>query len=181
MVWQSCASAGVCQRLRDEGHEETFRNKTGLLLDPYSYGSKVRYMPDQDANLQARAERGEILFGTVDTWLIWRMTGGRRHATDVSNASRTLMFDIHTLDWDDELLAILDIPRVMLPEVCSSSAVYRETYAALFGRTIPIAGDAGDQQAATFGQACFEPGRVKKTYGAGCFMLLNTGPPPLAS
>lgn len=181
IVWQSRASAGICERLREGGHEETFRNKTGLVVDAYFSGTKIRYLLDRDSNLQARAEKGEILFGTIDTWLIWRLTGGRRHVTDVSNASRTLLFDIHRLAWDDELLDILNIPRAMLPEVCSSSEVYAEADPQWFGAAIPIAGDAGDQQAATFGQACFQPGQVKNTYGTGCFMLLNTGEEAVAS
>src|SRR5262249_46382593 len=147
----------------------------------YFSGTKVTHLLENTPGLKARAERGEILFGTVDSFLIWRLTGGKRHVTDVSNASRTLLLNIHTLQWDDELLKLLGVPRAMLPEVRPSSEVYGQTEAALFGGAIPIAGNAGDQQAATFGQACFEPGSAKNTYGTGCFMLLNTGCQPVAS
>jgi glycerol kinase len=181
VVWQSRVSAGICDALRAAGHEELFRRKTGLVLDAYFSGTKIKHLLDTIPGLRARAEAGEILFGTVDSFLIWRLTGGRRHVTDASNASRTLLLDIHTLDWDDELLKLLGVPRRMLPEVRPSSEVYGETEEALFGAPIPIAGDAGDQQAATFGQACFEPGSAKNTYGTGCFMLLNTGAAPVPS
>ncbi|MEZ6066354.1 MAG: glycerol kinase [Planctomycetaceae bacterium] len=181
IVWQSRISADICRRLQDEGLEATFRERTGLLLDPYFSGTKVRWLLDQTPGLRARAERGEILFGTIDSFLVWRLTGGKLHITDVTNASRTLMFNIHTLSWDDELLRLLDIPRAMLPEVRDSSEVYGETDARLFGRAIPIAGIAGDQQAATFGQACFQPGEAKNTYGTGCFLLMNTGREPVTS
>jgi glycerol kinase len=158
-----------------------FQPQTGLVVDAYFSGTKVKHLLDTVPGLRARAEKGEVLFGTVDTFLIWRLTGGRCHVTDVSNASRTLMFDIHKLDWDDDLLRALGVPRRMLPEVRSSSEVYGETSADLFGGPIRIAGAAGDQQAATFGQACFEPGSAKNTYGTGCFMLLNTGREPVPS
>ena len=181
VVWQSRASADICDRLKADGCEPTFRAKTGLLLDPYFSGTKIKYLFDRHDGLRARAGKGEILFGTVDSWLIWRLTGGRRHLTDCSNASRTLMFNIHTLDWDDELLGILDVPRAMLPEVRSSSEVLGQTAEEWFDGRIPIAGVAGDQQAATFGQACFAPGSAKNTYGTGCFMLLNTGQQPVVS
>ena len=181
IVWQSRVSAGICQRLRDAGCEPVIRQKTGLLLDPYFSGTKIRHLLDLYPSLRGRAERGEVLFGTVDSFLIWRLTGGRQHVTDVSNASRTLLFNLHTLDWDDELLQILGVPRAMLPEVRPSSQVYGHCDASLFGGEIPIAGDAGDQQAATFGQACFEPGAAKNTYGTGCFLLLNTGQHPVPS
>ena len=181
IVWQSRASAGICDRLKADGHEGTFRKKTGLVLDAYFSGTKIRYLLDSVDGLRARVASGKILFGTVDTWLIWRLSGGRLHVTDPSNASRTLLFNIHTCEWDDELLAILNVPREMLPEVRSSSEVYGKTDPEWFGTAIPIAGDAGDQQAATFGQACFEPGSVKNTYGTGCFMLLNTGTRPVES
>jgi len=181
VVWQSRASAGICDRLKADGLEDTFTSKTGLVVDAYFSGTKIKHLLDTVDGLRRRAEAGEILFGTVDTYLIWRLTGGRCHVTDYSNASRTLCFNIHRLQWDDELLKILDIPRAMLPEVRPSSEVYGETDAELFGAPIPIAGDAGDQQAATFGQACFEPGSAKNTYGTGCFMLLNTGEQPVAS
>jgi glycerol kinase len=175
IVWQSRITSPICDRLKADGLESTFREKTGLVIDAYFSGTKVKYLLDQNPGLRERAKRGEILFGTVDTWLIWKLTEGRLHVTDTSNASRTLMFNIHTLDWDDELLRILDVPRAMLPQVKSSSEVYGETGADVFGSPIPIAGCAGDQQAATFGQACFKPGSAKNTYGTGCFMLLNTG------
>jgi glycerol kinase len=181
IVWQSRISASVCERLKAAGHEPLFRERTGLLLDPYFSGTKIAYLLETTPGLRARAERGEILFGTVDSFLIWRLTGGKRHLTDVSNASRTLLLNIHSLAWDDELLKLIGVPRAMLPEVCPSSQVYGETEESLFGGRIPIAGNAGDQQAATFGQACFEPGSAKNTYGTGCFMLLNIGDKPRAS
>ncbi len=181
IVWQSRVSAPICDQLKADGHEATFQGKTGLVVDAYFSGTKVKHLLDTIDGLRGRAERGEILFGTVDTFLVWRLTGGRCHLTDVSNASRTLMFNIHTLQWDDELLKILDVPRAMLPSVRASSEVYGETSADLLGAAIPIAGNAGDQQAATFGQACFAPGSAKNTYGTGCFVLLNTGTEPRAS
>ncbi|HEY4311453.1 MAG TPA: glycerol kinase GlpK [Pirellulales bacterium] len=175
IVWQSRVSADICDRLKADGLAETIRRKTGLVVDAYFSGSKIKYLLDTIPGLRRGAEAGEILFGTVDSYLIWRLTGGQIHATDVSNASRTMIFNIHTLDWDDELLKLLDIPRKMLPEVRESSEVYGETRSELFGAPITIAGNAGDQQAATFGQACFSVGAAKNTYGTGCFMLLNTG------
>src|SRR4051794_2269714 len=181
IVWQSRISAPICERLKAAGHEPLFRERTGLLLDPYFSGTKIAHLLEATPGLRARAERGEILFGTVDSFLIWRLTGGKKHVTDVSNASRTLLLNIHTLAWDDELLKLLDVPRAMLPEVRASSEVYGETDESLLGGKIPIAGDAGDQQAATFGQACFDPGSAKNTYGTGCFMLLNIGDKPRAS
>ena len=181
IVWQSRVSAPLCDELKREGYEDLFRSRTGLVLDAYFSGTKVKYLLDTLPGLRARAERGDVLFGTVDTFLIWRLTGGKRHVTDASNASRTLMFDIRTLDWDDELLRILGVPRRMLPEVRPSSEVYGTADPTLLGAAVPIAGAAGDQQAATFGQACFEPGGAKNTYGTGCFLLLNTGTTPMAS
>jgi len=181
IVWQSRVTAPICDRLKAAGHEATFRKKTGLVVDAYFSGTKIKHLLDSYDGLRDRAARGEILFGTIDTFLIWRLTGGRCHVTDVSNASRTLIFNIHTLEWDDELLQLLDIPRAMLPDVRSSSEVYGNTDAELLGAAIPVAGDAGDQQAALFGQACFEPGSAKNTYGTGCFMLLNTGSKPVPS
>ena len=181
IVWQSRVSAPICDQLKADGHEATFQGKTGLVVDAYFSGTKVKHLLDTIDGLRGRAERGEILFGTVDTFLIWRLTGGQCHLTDVSNASRTLMFNIHTLQWDDELLKILDVPRAMLPAVRASSEIYGETSTDLLGAAIPIAGVAGDQQAATFGQACFAPGSAKNTYGTGCFMLLNTGTKPRVS
>ena len=181
IVWQSRVTAPECDRLKAQGLEPLFREKTGLVLDAYFSGTKIKHLLDADASLRRRAEAGEILFGTVDTFLIWRLSGGRRHVTDVSNASRTLIFNIHTLDWDDELLALLKIPRQMLPEVRPSSEIYCQATAEWLGAEVPIGGCAGDQQAATFGQACFEVGNAKNTYGTGCFLLLNTGSKPVAS
>jgi glycerol kinase len=178
IVWQSRVSAPICERLKAQGLERTFRQKTGLVLDPYFSGTKVTHLLEARPELKAQCERGEILFGTVDSYLIWRLTGSRAHVTDVSNASRTLLFNLQTLDWDDELLRILKVPRAMLPGVKSSSEIVGETEAALFGRSIPVAGIAGDQQAALFGQACFDTGSAKNTYGTGCFLLMNTGEKP---
>jgi glycerol kinase len=175
IVWQSRITAPICESLKAQGLEDTFRRKTGLMLDPYFSGTKLKYLLDTVPGLRARAARGEVLFGTVDSFLIWRLTGGQKHVTDATNASRTLLYNIHTLDWDDELLEVLDIPRQMLPTVRASSEKYGETDPSLFGRPIAIAGAAGDQQAALFGQACFAPGMAKNTYGTGCFLLLNTG------
>lgn len=181
IVWQSRVSAGICDRLKAEGLSDTFRSKTGLVIDAYFSGTKIKHLLDSIDGVRAKAEQGKVLFGTVDSYLIWRLTGGRLHITDYSNASRTLIYNIHQLDWDDELLKVLDIPRAMLPEVRSSSEVYGETTAELFGSPIRIAGIAGDQQAATFGQGCFNPGQAKNTYGTGAFMLLNTGEKPVPS
>ena len=181
VVWQSRASAPICSRLKEAGHEETFRAKTGLLLDAYFAGTKITYLFEKHPELVEKAQRGDILFGTVDTWLVWKLSGGKLHITDPSNASRTLLFNIHTMDWDDELLDILGVPRAMLPEVKPSSEVYGQTEAEWLGRAVPIAGIAGDQQAATFGQACFEKGSAKNTYGTGTFLLLNTGNQPVRS
>jgi glycerol kinase len=181
IVWQSRVTAPICDRLKADGLEAVIRQKTGLVIDAYFSGTKIKHLLDSVDGLRARAARGEVLFGTVDTFLIWRLTGGRCHITDPSNASRTLLFNIHTQSWDDELLKLLDVPRAMLPEVRSSSEVYGAADASLLGAAIPVAGDAGDQQAALFGQACFEPGAAKNTYGTGCFMLLNTGDRPVPS
>jgi glycerol kinase len=181
IVWQSRVSAPICERLKADGLEKLVGEKTGLVIDAYFSGTKIKHLLDTIPGLRSRAERGEILFGTVDSLLIWRLTGGKRHVTDATNASRTMLFNLHTLSWDDELLKLLDIPRAMLPEVRSNSEIYAETDAEIFGRPIPIAGCAGDQQAATFGQACFEIGGAKNTYGTGCFMLLNVGPKPVLS
>jgi glycerol kinase len=175
IVWQDRRTAEVCAQLKAQGAEPLVRQKTGLLLDPYFSATKVAWMLDQVAGARARAERGELAFGTIDTFLLWRLTGGRVHATDVTNASRTLLFDIHAQDWDEELLRLLRVPRALLPAVRDSSEIYGTTEAALFGEALPIAGIAGDQQAALFGQACFKPGMAKSTYGTGCFVLLNTG------
>lgn len=181
IVWQSRVTAPICDRLKADGHEATFRKKTGLVVDAYFSGTKIKHLLDSFDGLRDRAARGEVLFGTIDSFLIWRLTGGKCHVTDVSNASRTLLFNIHTLQWDDELLKLLDVPRAMLPEVRSSSEVYGHTEPSIFGAAVPVAGDAGDQQAALFGQACFEAGSAKNTYGTGCFMLLNTGTKPVPS
>ncbi|QDT36776.1 glycerol kinase GlpK [Stratiformator vulcanicus] len=181
IVWQSRITTEFCKKLREDGHEATFTRKTGLLLDPYFSGTKIAYLLDTIDGLRARAERGEILFGTVDSFLLWRLTGGKVHATDVSNASRTLLFNLETLDWDDELLGILNVPRAMLPEIVPSSGIVGETDPTVLGVKLPIAGIAGDQQAATFGQACFQPGTAKNTYGTGCFLLMNTGTKPVVS
>jgi glycerol kinase len=181
IVWQSRVSAPVCDRLKAQGHEALIRQRTGLVVDAYFSGTKVVHLLETIPGLRGRAERGEILFGTVDTWLIWKLTGGRLHLTDVSNASRTLLFDIHRLDWDDEILGILNIPRSMLPRVVDSSGIAGHTDAEMLGTPVAIAGIAGDQQAATFGQACFQPGSAKNTYGTGCFLLMNTGDKPVPS
>jgi glycerol kinase len=181
IVWQSRITAPMCDRLRADGLEPLFRSRTGLPLDAYFSGPKIRYILDQDAGLRRRAERGELAFGTVDSFLIWRLTGGRVHATDVSNASRTLLFDIHRLAWDDDLLEAVGVPRAMLPEVRPTSGRFGETDASIFGAAIPITAAAGDQQAATFGQACFAPGEAKNTYGTGAFLLMNTGHRPVES
>ena len=176
IVWQSRQSAGICEQLRADGHESLVRERTGLLIDAYFSGTKLRWILDHVEGARERAERGELLFGTIDTWLIWNLSGGATHVTDVSNAARTLLYDIHRRCWDDDLLRMLDIPRALLPEVRSSSEVYAHTAPVqFFGARIPIAGVAGDQQAALFGQACFTPGMAKNTYGTGCFMLMNTG------
>ena len=178
IVWQDRRTADDCDELKRAGWEEPVREKTGLVVDAYFSATKLRWLLDHVAGARTRAERGELLFGTVDTFLIYRLTGGRVHSTDHSNAARTMLFNIHTLQWDDDLLREFGIPRSMLPEVRASSGLHGETVPGLFGRSIPIAGDAGDQQAATFGQACYEPGMVKNTYGTGNFMLMNTGPAP---
>jgi glycerol kinase len=179
IVWQDRRTAAFCERLKADGLEETIRQKTGLVIDAYFSGSKLRWILDNVPGARALAEAGDLAFGTVDTWLVWKLTGGRKHVTDASNASRTMLFNIHTGDWDDELLRIFSIPRSMLPEVRPCSEVYGEADDEFSG--IPLAGMAGDQQAALFGQACFEPGMVKNTYGTGCFMLMNTGEKPMDS
>ncbi len=181
IVWQSRISAPVCERLKAAGTEERFRSQTGLRLDPYFSGTKLTYRFEADSALKQRAERGEVLFGTVDSYLTWRLTGGQVHVTDVSNASRTLMFNLHDLHWDNELLGLLGVPEAVLPKVVASSGIVGYTDPKWFGREIPIAGIAGDQQAATFGQTCFSPGMAKNTYGTGCFLIWNTGNAPQTS
>src|SRR5580698_8146006 len=181
IVWQDRRTADICAKLKADGHEPAISAKTGLIIDPYFSGTKVAWILDQVPGARARAERGELLFGTVDCYLLWRLTGGKVHATDATNASRTLLFNIHTGLWDDELLKILRVPRSMLPEVKDSSAKFGDSIPELFGGAIAISGIAGDQQAATIGQACFSPGMIKSTYGTGCFALLNTGNTPVAS
>ncbi|MCF8564164.1 glycerol kinase GlpK [Alicyclobacillus tolerans] len=176
IVWQSRQTAEICEQLRNQGHSEMVRSKTGLLIDAYFSGTKVKWILDHVEGARAKAERGDLLFGTIDTWLVWKMTDGKVHVTDYTNASRTLMYNIYDLKWDPELLNILSVPANMLPAVKSSSELYGSTSPNLFfGQEIPISGIAGDQQAALFGQACFEPGMAKNTYGTGCFMLMNTG------
>lgn len=176
IVWQSRQTEEICENLRQKGYETIFRNKTGLLIDPYFSGTKVKWILDNVPGAREKAEKGELLFGTIDTWLVYNLSGKNVHVTDYSNASRTLMYNIYDLKWDDELLEILTVPRSMLPEVRSSSEVYANTVGHhFFGYEVPIAGIAGDQQAALFGQACFDAGMAKNTYGTGCFMLMNTG------
>jgi glycerol kinase len=175
IVWQDRRTASTCARLRDEGREKLFSERTGLLLDPYFSGTKLAWVLDHVPAARTRAERGELAFGTIDSWLVYKLTGGRVHATDTTNASRTLMFNIRTGQWDDELLGLLNVPRAVLPDVRDSVADFGVTDAALFGAEIPISGIAGDQQAATVGQACLKQGLMKSTYGTGCFALVNTG------
>ncbi len=181
IVWQDRRTADICAKLKADGREPIISQKTGLIIDPYFSGTKVAWILDQVPGARARAARGELMFGTVDCYLLWRLTGGKVHATDATNASRTLLFNIHTGQWDDELLEIIGVPRSMLPEVKDSSAHFGESTPDLFGGAIAISGIAGDQQAATIGQACFRPGMMKSTYGTGCFALLNTGTTPVAS
>ena len=176
IVWQSRQTAEICEDLKAKGYDQIFREKTGLLIDAYFSGTKVKWILDHVDGAREKAEKGELLFGTIDTWLIWKLSGGRAHVTDYSNASRTLMYNIYELKWDDELLDILGVPKAMLPEVKPSSDIYTHTADYhFFGQEVPIAGIAGDQQAALFGQACYEEGMAKNTYGTGCFMLMNTG------
>jgi len=181
IVWQSRVTAPICEHLKADGLEPMFRERTGLLLDAYFSGTKIKYMLDRDPRLRTRAQRGEILFGTVDTYLIWQLTGGKVHATDASNASRTLLLNLKTLDWDDELLRALDVPRAMLPRIVPTSGKLGVSDKSLLGGEIPIASAVGDQQAALFGQSCFRPGEAKNTYGTGCFLLMNTGERAVAS
>ena len=181
IVWQCRRTAGICEALKAKGFEKTFKDKTGLILDAYFSGTKIKWILDNVDGAREEAEKGNLIFGTIDTWLIWNLTKGKVHVTDYSNASRTMLFNIHELKWDEELLSILGIPESMLPAVKPSSMVYGYTDPALTAGSIPIAGAAGDQQAALFGQACFEPGTAKNTYGTGCFMLMNTGEKAVSS
>lgn len=181
IVWQCRRTAGYCDELKKLGMGEFFRSKTGLVLDAYFSATKLRWLLDNAAGARERAEKGKLLFGTVDSWIIWKLTGGKVHVTDYSNASRTMLFNIHTLKWDEEILRVLKIPQQILPEVKPSSHVYGYTDSKLFGREVPIAGAGGDQQCALFGQTCFERGEVKNTYGTGGFMLMNTGTAPVNS
>jgi len=181
IVWQDRRTAARCDALRQEGREPLFTSRTGLLLDAYFSGTKLAWLLEHVPGARERARRGELAFGTIDSWLVWHLSGGRVHATDVSNASRTLLFNIHTLDWDDELLAILDIPRAVLPKVTPSSQIVARTDCEGLPNGIAVAGIAGDQQAALFGQACHRPGMAKNTYGTGCFLLMNTGEKPAVS
>src|SRR5882672_1960921 len=175
IVWQCRRTAPFCERLKADGAESEFRRKTGLILDPYFSGTKIRWLLDEVPGARSRAERGELAFGTVDSWLLWRLTGGAVHATDPSNASRTLCFDIHALRWDEELCKALGVPLAILPAVKPSAGVFGETAVGELPAGIPVTGIAGDQQSALFGQCCIEPGMAKNTYGTGCFLLLNTG------
>ena len=179
IVWQCRRTSDICDQLKAQGYTDLFRRKTGLVIDAYFSATKIKWLLDQIPGLRERAQRREILFGTVESWLIWRLTRGRVHVTDYSNASRTMLFNIRELTWDQEILDILDIPAAILPQTLPSSQIYGETDASFFGRPIPIAGAAGDQQAALFGEICFEAGQAKNTYGTGCFLLMNTGETPV--
>lgn len=181
IVWQDRRTSQFCDELKAAGHAGMIQERTGLVIDAYFSGSKLRWMLDHIPEARRKAERGDLAFGTIDSWLVWKLTGGARHITDASNASRTMLYNLHTGDWDEDLLRVLAVPRAVLPEVRSSSEVYAETGTDLFGAPIPLAGIAGDQQAALFGQNCFERGLAKNTYGTGCFMLMNTGHEPLIS
>lgn len=182
IVWQSRQTADICFDLKEQGYEPLFKKKTGLLIDPYFSGTKIKWILDHVDGAKEKAENGDLLFGTIDSWIIWKFTEGKTHVTDYTNASRTLLYNIHNLSWDEELLSILDVPGKMLPEVKSSSEIYDYTTKShFFGYNIPISGIAGDQQAALFGQTCFHEGDAKNTYGTGCFLLLNTGETPTVS
>lgn len=181
IVWQCRRTSPFCEKLISEGYEDSIREKTGLKIDPYFSGTKIKWILDNVSGLRERAEKGEILAGTIDTWLIWKLSAGAVHVTDVTNASRTMLFNIHTLDWDSDLLKLLDIPRCILPEVKDSSCVFCTTEPDICGFSVPIASAIGDQQAALFGQGCFQKGDAKNTYGTGCFMLMNTGSAPVKS
>ena len=181
IVWQDRRTSEYCDSLKEAGHTEFIRSRTGLIIDAYFSATKIKWILDNVPGARERAEKGKLMFGTVDTWLIWRLTRGDVHVTDVSNASRTMLFNIHTLQWDEELLRLFDIPLSMMPEVRSSSEVYGHTKSTIFAHEVPISGIAGDQQAALFGQMCVEPGAVKNTYGTGCFLLMNSGEKPIDS
>lgn len=179
IVWQCRRTSEYCDSLKAKGLEESFRKKTGLIIDAYFSATKLKWILDNVPNARERAQKGELLFGTVETWLIWKLTKGKVHITDYSNASRTMMFNINTLEWDDDILKELNIPKIMLPKPMPSSCIYGETNPEFFGSPIKISGAAGDQQSALFGQTCFEKGDAKNTYGTGCFMLMNTGNEPV--
>ena len=181
IVWQDRRTSDICEKLKKEGKEKQFYKKTGLILDAYFSGTKIKWILDQDPKIRHAAEQGELAFGTVDSWLIWNLTKGQVHVTDVTNASRTLLFNIHTLEWDEELLDTLEVPKALLPKVVSCSENVGQTHSSIFEHSIPIAGIAGDQQAALFGQMCISPGDVKNTYGTGCFCIMNTGDTPVIS
>jgi glycerol kinase len=181
IVWQDRRTADFCAKMRDKGHEKTFTDKTGLLLDPYFSGTKINWILDNVEGARKRAENGELLAGTIDSWLIYKLTGGASHVTDATNASRTLLYNINDGKWDDELLSLLDVPAALLPEVLDCAADFGTTDVAIFGAEVPITGVAGDQHAASIGQACFEKGMVKSTYGTGCFAMINVGDTPLKS
>ena len=181
IVWQCRRTSAYCDALKEKGLTDKFREKTGLVIDAYFSGTKVKWILEHVQGARERAEKGELLFGTVETWLIWKLTKGAVHVTDYSNASRTMLFNINTLKWDEEILSELGIPKGMLPEAKPSSCIYGHSDPAFFGGAIPIAGAAGDQQAALFGQTCFQPGEAKNTYGTGCFLLMNTGEKPVFS
>ncbi len=181
IVWQDRRTAEFCARLKADGHEALISERTGLLIDPYFSATKLRWLLDEVPDARARAERGELRFGTIDCFLLWRLTGGQVHRTDATNASRTMLFNIHTQQWDEELLQLLDIPASLLPEVMDSAADFGQTDASVLGASVPVCGIAGDQQAALIGQACFSPGMVKSTYGTGCFKVMNTGDTPIRS
>ena len=181
IVWQCRRTAEYCDQLKEKGYTEMIRKKTGLIIDAYFSATKIKWILDHVEGARERAERGELLFGTVETWLIWKLTKGKVHVTDYSNASRTMLFNINTLEWDEEILNLLDIPSSMLPKAMPSSYIYGMTDSSYFGGPIPIGGAAGDQQSALFGQVCFHPGAAKNTYGTGCFLLMNTGEKPVFS
>lgn len=181
IVWQDRRTAEFCDKLRAEGHTDVIRKKTGLILDAYFSGTKIKWILDNVPGARERAKAGKLRFGNVDSWLVWRLTRGSVHVTDVTNASRTMLFNINTLEWDKELLELLDIPLSMMPEVKSSSEIYGHTKTTIFAHEVPIAGIAGDQQSALFGQMCIKPGAIKNTYGTGCFVMLNVGDKPVMS